>query len=62
MNQTLEQDIVDAIHHLDANQLRDVKSFVERLSNEKQTEDLVTEEELAMILKVSASKQRSYNK
>jgi hypothetical protein len=58
MNQTLEQDIVDAIHHLDTNQLRDVKSFVERLSSEKRIKDLVTEEELAMILKVSASKQR----
>jgi hypothetical protein len=58
MNQTLEQDIVDAIHHLDTNQLRDVKLFVERLSSEKQIEDLVTEEELDMLLKVSASKQR----
>ncbi|GMQ48148.1 hypothetical protein [Vibrio sp. 10N] len=58
MNQTLEQDIVDAIHHLDVNQLRDVKSFVERLSSEKQLKELVTEEEIAMILKVSANKQR----
>jgi hypothetical protein len=58
MNQTLEQDIVDAIHHLDTNQLRDVKSFVERLSSEKRVKELVTEEELDMLLKVSASKQR----
>ena len=29
MNQTLEKDIVDAIHRLDDEQLRDVKLFVD---------------------------------
>ncbi|EDL54694.1 MULTISPECIES: hypothetical protein [Vibrio] len=59
MNHALEKDIVDAMHHLNTEQLRDVKRFVERLSTRQQPSDLVTEEELAMIMELSASK-RSY--
>lgn len=58
MNQTLEKDIVDAIHRLDDEQLRDVKVFVDRLFNDKQVKALVTDEELDMILELSSSKQR----
>ncbi|MFC5080688.1 hypothetical protein VTH8203_01958 [Vibrio thalassae] len=56
MNQALEKDIVDAMHHLNTEQLRDVKRFVEHLSTAKQLEDLVTDEELTMIMELSASK------
>ena len=59
MNQALEKDIVDAMHRLNTEQLRDVKRFVERLSTRQQPSDLVTEEELAMIMELSTSK-RSY--
>lgn len=58
MNQALEKDIVDAMHRLNTEQLRDVKRFVERLLKRKQTSDLVTEEELTMIMELSASKLR----
>ncbi|GAL16734.1 hypothetical protein ACPV5O_01190 [Vibrio maritimus] len=58
MNQTLEKDIVDAIHRLDDEQLRDVKLFVDRLFSDKQVKALVTDEELDMILELSSSKQR----
>ncbi|WP_394149385.1 hypothetical protein [Vibrio maritimus] len=58
MNQTLEKDIVDAIHRLDDDQLRDVKLFVDRLFSDKQVKALVTDEELDMILELSSSKQR----
>jgi hypothetical protein len=47
------------MHHLNTEQLRDVKRFVERLSTRQQPSDLVTEEELAMIMELSTSK-RSY--
>ncbi|USD62843.1 hypothetical protein J4N45_26165 [Vibrio sp. SCSIO 43140] len=58
MNQTLEKDIVDAIHRLDDEQLRDVKLFVDRLFSDKQVKALVTDEELDMLLELSSSKQR----
>ncbi|MBY6195616.1 hypothetical protein [Vibrio hangzhouensis] len=56
MNQTLEKDIVNAMHHLNTDQLRDVKRYVERLSCERQIERLLTDEELTMLRELNGAR------
>lgn len=56
MNQTLEKDIVNAMHHLNTDQLRDVKRYVERLSCERRIERLLTDEELTMLRELNGAR------
>ncbi|MGR5175525.1 hypothetical protein ACPV4B_17970 [Vibrio parahaemolyticus] len=56
MNQTLEQDIVNAMHHLNTDQLRDVKRYVERLSCEQRIVRLLTDEELTMLRELNGAR------
>ncbi|CAH0530089.1 hypothetical protein [Vibrio hippocampi] len=55
MNQTLEKDIVDAIHHLNQEQLLDVKKYVEQLRTSRSTNALIEDDELDMLLKLMAT-------
>ncbi|SEF59762.1 hypothetical protein [Vibrio hangzhouensis] len=56
MNQTLEKDIVNAMHHLNTDQLRDVKRYVERLSCQRRIERLLTDEELTMLRELNGER------
>lgn len=56
MNQTLEKDIVNAMHHLNTDQLRDVKRYVERLSCQRRIERLLTDEELTMLRELNGAR------
>lgn len=52
MNQRLEKDIAEAIHHLNREQLLEVKRYVKQLRSNEPRHALIEEDELDMLLEV----------